>query len=82
MLVIAAALFGLIALLATLQYRWLGRVSDAERDSRRSTLNARAAEFASDFDQELTLAYMLFQIEPALDGPAPAENISARMSAR
>ena len=82
MLVVAAALFGLIALLATLQYRWLGRVSDAERDSRRSTLSARAAEFASDFDKELTLAYMLFQIEPALDGPAPAENISARMSAR
>src|SRR5438067_1980917 len=28
----AAALLGLIALLATLQYQWLGRISDAERE--------------------------------------------------
>ena len=46
MFVVAAALLGLIALLATLQYRWLGRISDAERESRKTTLNARAAAFA------------------------------------
>ena len=54
MFVIGAALIGLMALLATLQYQWLGRISAAERDSRQSTLSARAAAFASDFDKELT----------------------------
>ena len=42
MFVIAAALLGLIALLATLQYRWLGQISDAERDRMTATLNDRA----------------------------------------
>src|ERR671913_136999 len=82
MFVIAAALFGLIALLATLQYRWLGQISEAERESRTSTLSARANAFASDFDKELTLAYMLFQVEPVLDGTSPADNMAARLSAR
>ena len=41
MFVIAAALLGLIALLATLQYQWLGRISDAERE--RMTVNAERA---------------------------------------
>lgn len=82
MFVIAAALFGLIALLATLQYQWLGRISEAERESRRSTLAAKANAFASDFDKELTLAYMLFQVEPVLDGTSPGDNIEARLGAR
>ena len=82
MFVIAAALFGLLALLATLQYRWLGRISEAERESRRSTLTARAAAFASDFDKELTLAYMLFQLEPSLQNAAVEDSLAARLSAR
>ena len=42
MFVVAAALLGLIALLATLQYRWLGQISDAERERMTATLSARA----------------------------------------
>jgi signal transduction histidine kinase len=64
MLVMAAALLGLIAVLATFQYQWLGRISNAEREQLTSTLNARAAGFAEDFDRELTIAYRLFQSEP------------------
>ena len=30
--VVALALFGLIVLLAVLQYRWLGQISEAERE--------------------------------------------------
>ncbi|MFL6281399.1 MAG: sensor histidine kinase [Vicinamibacterales bacterium] len=68
MVVIALALLGLIALLATLQYRWLGRISDAERDHMRATLNTRASGFAQDFDGELTRAYLLFQLDPEATG--------------
>ena len=64
MVAVAVALLGLIALLATLQYRWLGRISDAERDRMRATLNTRASGFAQDFDGELTRAYLLFQVDP------------------
>ena len=53
MFVVAVALLGLLALLATLQYKWLGRISDAERDRMRATLNTRASGFAQDFDGEL-----------------------------
>ncbi len=84
LIAIAAALLGLIAVLATLQYRWLGRVSDAERERAAAMLTARAAAFARDFDRELTLAYTLFQFE-APDAPlarhaddAPAGRLAAR----
>jgi len=68
MVVVAVALLGLIALLATLQYRWLGRISDAEREHMRATLNTRASGFAQDFDGELTRAYLLFQLDPQAEG--------------
>lgn len=77
MFVVAFALLGLIALLATLQYRWLGRISDAEREGMRATLNARASGFAQDFDSELTRAYLLFQVGPVQDGKFPAERVAA-----
>jgi two-component system sensor histidine kinase SenX3 len=78
MFVIAAALLGLIVLLATLQYKWLGRISDAERDRMKATLNTRASGFAGDFDSELTRAYLLFQIEPVQDGANAASHVAAR----
>src|SRR5215204_1902581 len=61
--VIACGLLGLIALLATLQYRWLGQISDAERDRMKATLNVRATAYAQDVDRELTRAYLLFQLD-------------------
>ena len=54
---VALALLGLIGLLATLQFRWLGRISDAERDRMRATLETGASGFARDFDSEFTRAY-------------------------
>jgi two-component system, OmpR family, sensor histidine kinase SenX3 len=68
MVVVAVALLGLIALLATLQYQWLGRISDAEREHMRATLNTSASGFAQDFDGELTRAYLLFQMDPQATG--------------
>jgi signal transduction histidine kinase len=61
---VALALLGLIGLLATLQFHWLGQISDAERDRMRATLETGASAFARDFDSELTRAYLLFQIDP------------------
>ena len=78
MFVIAAALIGLIAVLATLQYKWLGRISDAERERMTANLGAHSTSLAQEFDQELTRAYATFQLELTPDG----ENLAAKLSAR
>ena len=74
---VVVLLVGLMALLATLQYRWLGQVSQAERERMQSTLSTGASEFALDVDRELTRAYLLYQIEPGTD-----EEIAARLAER
>ncbi|MGZ8804893.1 MAG: histidine kinase dimerization/phospho-acceptor domain-containing protein [Microbacterium sp.] len=76
--VIAGALLGLIVLLATLQYRWLGQISKAERDRMRASLGTRTTEFAHEFDGEITRAYLLFQVEP----PQAGDNLAVRVAAR
>jgi two-component system sensor histidine kinase SenX3 len=78
MFAIAGALLGLIALLATLQYRWLGQISGAERERMTATLNARAAAFGQDFDRELTRAYLLFQLDPMRPDQGAAAGLLAR----
>ena len=78
MAVIAGALLGLIALLATFQYRWLGQISGAERERMTVTLNTRASAFAQDFDRELTRAYLLFQLTMSQDDEGIAAGVMAR----
>jgi signal transduction histidine kinase len=84
LVVVALALLGSIVLLAVLQYRWLGQISEAEREQRRATLARGASEFAQDFDREITRAYLLFQGEPPpgeaqdqLDDTQAAERFAA-----
>ena len=79
---VAAALLGLIALLAVLQYRWLGQISDAERTQRRTTLAAGALEFAQDFDREITRAYLLFQTDSPIPPMTEEVELASRFAAR
>ncbi len=76
--VVAGALLGVIVLLATLQYKWVAQISNAERDRMRASLATRTTEFAHEFDGEITRAYLLFQVEAA---PAD-EGLAARVAAR
>jgi signal transduction histidine kinase len=62
---IAGALLLLLGALATLQYRWIGRVSDMERQRMHESLQASGARFTEDFDRELTRAFFMFHPEPA-----------------
>ena len=78
MFVVAAGLLGLIVVLATLQYRWLGQISEAERDRMSATLRTNASSFAEDFDRELNRAYLLFQVAPI----GPDESAPKRVTAR
>jgi signal transduction histidine kinase len=61
-LAVPVLLVGLVAVLATLQYRWLGQVSEAEREQLRRSLNQRAREFADEFDVEISRAYATLQL--------------------
>jgi two-component system sensor histidine kinase SenX3 len=78
MIAIAGALFGLILLLATLQYKWLGQISGAERERMTANLNTRATAFAQDFDREITRAYLLFQMDPMREDTNPAAGLVTR----
>ena len=69
MLLLALALLALLPLLAAKQYRWLGQVSEGERERKKSVLTAMARQFCHDFDIELTNIYLYFQSTPVpLDG--------------
>jgi signal transduction histidine kinase len=62
-LLVAAALVALLALLATLQYRWLGQVSAGERERMQTNLRASTARFTQDFDREIGRIYFGLQID-------------------
>jgi two-component system, OmpR family, sensor histidine kinase SenX3 len=53
----------LVPALAWLQYRWVGQVSEAERERMQRTLRTAAAQFATDFDTELSRAVAGLQVE-------------------
>ena len=61
---VSLAVCTLVLTLAALQFRWLGQVSDAERDRMRASVQARAAQIAEAFDREVTRAYVAIQIDP------------------
>ena len=53
----------LVPALAWLQYRWVGQVSEAERERMQRTLRTAAAQFATAFDTELSRAVVGLQVE-------------------
>jgi len=62
-LLVAAVLLVLLATLATLQYRWLGEVSAAERERMRAGLRTRTSDFTREFDGQLTRTYVAFHVD-------------------
>lgn len=63
---IAVLLLVLLAALATLQYRWIGRVSDLERHRMHESLLSAGTRLTEDFDRELTRAFLTFHPEPGV----------------
>src|ERR1044072_5117930 len=69
------SLLVLVVALGALQYRWVGQVSEAEREQMKQSLDRRSKEFADDFDREIGRAYKLF-LSAADPAPAHAERFS------
>src|SRR5688572_33070848 len=67
---VVSILVGLVMLLvpalAWMQYQWLGQLSVAERERMQRTLRTAAAQFATEFDSELSRTLVSLQV----DGPA------------
>jgi signal transduction histidine kinase len=61
--IVAGALLGLLLLLGTLQWRWLGQISTDERERMLANVAGQVREFTQDFDRELTRAYFWLQVD-------------------
>ncbi|MCO6512532.1 MAG: HAMP domain-containing histidine kinase [Aridibacter famidurans] len=61
-ILLVAVLLGLLAVLAALQYRWLGQISEAESVRLKSRLVDDTRRFSEDFNREIQLAYYGFQL--------------------
>lgn len=61
-IIVVVALLGLLGLLATLQYRWLGQISDGERERLQRLVQSDTQRFAEDFNREIQSAYFNFQV--------------------
>lgn len=61
-ILLVAGLLGLLVLLATLQYRWLGQISDREQEHLQTRLEVDTKRFAEDFNREIQNAYFNFQL--------------------
>jgi signal transduction histidine kinase len=60
-LAVMVALLLTLPILAGLQYRWIGQVSQAELERLQARLKADTAQFAQEFDDELQRAYTALQ---------------------
>lgn len=74
----AGTMIVLLGVLATLQYRWIGEVSAAERDRLRATAVQSAETVADDFDADITRVVRHFGIPPGESDPIHYLASSAR----
>ncbi len=68
----------LLAVLATLQYRWIAQLSEAERSRLQTSLHRATMNLCEDFDREITSAFAAFNIEK----PADEEDLSRLLGER
>ena len=74
------ALLALVGTLASLQYKWLGQVGEAERDELRASLERRTRDFSDEFDREITRAYTTFRPRADQADAATAEALSRALT--
>jgi signal transduction histidine kinase len=63
--ILVAIVMLLVPALAWMQYQWLGQLSEAERERMQRTLRTAAAQFANDFDNEMSRTLISLQVNGA-----------------
>src|SRR5215472_17234171 len=66
LLTAAGTLLILLAVLATLQYRWIGEISEADQERMRASARRAADGVATDFNLEISRALAHFGLPPRL----------------
>ncbi|MDQ6786188.1 MAG: HAMP domain-containing histidine kinase [Acidobacteriota bacterium] len=61
-ILVVVGLFGLLVLLATLQYRWLSQISQSEKEQMQKRLETDTEHFTEDFNRTVQAAYFPFQL--------------------
>lgn len=74
--VAVAVLIGILILIGVLQYRWLGEISEAERERRQKNLTVSADNLINEFDREITRIFVRLQVNP--NGTKLPENYQSR----
>lgn len=77
---IGAVLLVALVSLAFLQFRWIARLSEAERDRLKANVDDGASRFCDDFDRELSRAFRAFQLEEGLDEERLEGELAARLA--
>src|ERR1044072_5652320 len=78
---LTAALLVLLPALAVLQYRWVGQVSDAERERMQHNLRNAASQFRDAFDAEVARAAVSLQVGPVTARDGSSEQYTDRYEA-
>lgn len=61
-ILLVVGLCGLLVLLGSLQYQWLSRISESDREKMQKRVQTDTERFAADFNKEIQSAYFNFQI--------------------
>src|SRR6185295_17355771 len=78
---LTAALLVLLPALAVLQYRWVGQVSEAERERMQHNLRNAASQFRDAFDLEVGRAVLSLQVGPITARDGASEQYTDRYEA-
>src|SRR5690242_6934838 len=73
-----AAMAVLLALIAVLQYHWVGQLSTDERERLRRHLDRQAESVSEDFNRELTRTYFFLQWGEEVGNAEPRETDAER----
>jgi len=79
-LVVVVLLALLLAAFATLQYRWIAQLSEAERGRLERGLEQATAGFCRDFDHEVARTFTLFAVEQTTDDAELSSKLAERLS--
>ena len=80
--ILSALVMLLVPALAWMQYQWLGQLSEAERERMQRTLRTAAAQFATEFDTELSRTLVSLQVDGADDSRSELDRVRAALFAR